>query len=634
MPTQSIEVKDFTGGRNMITSPFNLYPTEAVEFSNISLDGTGMRTRNFIPDKKLIAPKLQGPWSIAPKLGEFYEISHAISSLTEKVRYYQGNRYFIKNGTPYQLGAHNEMFSTTIANPWDRDNVSLPQTVFTAPADGNKVKVVHYRYFISYRSAKGFESPLEEIGAVNGHKTWDENFSKESASQQTITVLTAPKDKEFGRIYRMGDNISFPSLVFQFDHEWHVNLQRSLVTGTGGTFNFASLDDTLGDYASTWGTVHPTDLKYLTATKYGLAAAHGSQIYLSMVKPDAWSALSMLNMGSKITGIASVYRGFVVFTENTDLYMITGSNIENLQVNILSTDIGCSSNASIAEVGQHALIWVYDRRFYVFDGASVRELEPNTYDFNHFVRHGLEKEVPAVSMYNKYLITDDKEIIMVDLHHKYKPFINYDADSTFKNPPHPMYIKESLVDGKKFLGMYHTNGSFYSLRIDTYKDVQYVDLVPATDNWDMGCYWPQDCPEGRNDTTSCLKLGIYGAYDAGNICIDGAVIGRFPKFDLGLVPKFHLSDYLSPMFTFGDLNGQCTFSSVEVLFEGELVIFIYVDSVEVVYSEEYLATTPSTARLVIPNHVARGNYLQIRLRFNGVVHGYRVNGEPLEQLSK
>lgn len=670
MATQSIEVKDFTGGRNFVTSLFNLYPTEASVFTNISLDSTGMRTRNYLPKVKLLEARLTeedvpvlGPIQVAPKIGEAYDLSFADTSYFEKVRFYQGERFIISDGVPYKLGDSNTKFSTVVLNELD---ATAPQTAYTPTGTIDvEYKIEQYTYFISYRSAAGFESPLEKINVVNGLIQWDTAYTTETPSEQTVVVALPPEEGDYGRIYRMGGNISYPSLVFQFDHEWTVSQTFGIVTSADGTFTFSMLDDLLGSYATTWGAVRPTDMRYLAATKYGLAASKGAQLYLSMNRPDAWSELSMLNFGSEITGIASTYRGFLVFTEGAYLYLVTGSSLASLDVNLLSTDVGCTSNSTIAEIGQHALVWIYSRRFYMFNGSSVSELEPNTYDWDYFVRLGFTKELTGISMYNKYMIGSDKGLTVVDLNHRYKPFIDYELDQKFLTTVNG-YLREVIVDETKVPGAYEEDGSFWALVPYTYGDLDYVDPVQPTEGWGIGCYSsipdldPPDCQE---DLTTCLTLGCYGGIpgctdaesclsfmDDGCIlgpdigespcilpsggCDEGGVIGLYP--DVGIVPVevLYKSDYYSPMFTFGDMNAQCTFSSVEVLYEGELTVYAYIDSREIVFKSNYLADSPRTARLLLPNAEARGNFLQVRLRFNGTVYGYRVNGEPLYQYSK
>jgi len=308
----------------------------------------------------------------------------------------------------------------------------------------------------------------------------------------------------------------------------------------------------------------------------------------------------------------------------------------------------------------------------MFNGSSIRELEPNTYDFDYFVRNGFNKDLTGVSMYDKYFIGTDLGITAVSLVHRYKPFIDFELPTEFTVGT-PGYLRETLVDAQKFLGAYKDDGSFWALKPSTYEDINYEDPAPATDGWAMGCYstaldgsFPSNCEE---DLTSCINFGCYGGfkgcedtapndclswYEDGCIvivpgesqcvmptmCKEGALVGLYPDWyegnpdAPGVIPVLHKSEYYSPMFTFGTMNDQCTFSSVEVLFRGELSIFAYIDNKEIVFRDNYLSEGPQTARLILPNAEARGNYLQVRLRFNGMVYGYSVNGEPLRQMSK
>lgn len=157
---------------------------------------------------------------------------------------------------------------------------------------------------------------------------------------------------------------------------------------------------------------------------------------------------------------------------------------------------------------------------------------------------------------------------------------------------------------------------------------------------ELGCYGGiPNCVV--NQTQTCLSWTTDGCIDntancilSSADCLEGALIGLYPAGTEQADPVAFLSDYRSPLFTFGDMNAQCTFSSVEVLYEGELSIYAYIDSQDIVLKDNFQSKLPRTARLLIPNEQARGNFLQVRLVFNGAVYGYRVNGEPLYQYSK
>lgn len=156
----------------------------------------------------------------------------------------------------------------------------------------------------------------------------------------------------------------------------------------------------------------------------------------------------------------------------------------------------------------------------------------------------------------------------------------------------------------------------------------------------LGCYGGvSNCVV--NQTQTCLGWTTDGCIDNTSGCIlssadcsEGGIIGLFPAGTKQSSPVAFLSDYRSPLFTFGNMNAQCTFSSVEVLYEGELSIYAYIDSERVALRDNFQSDVPRTARLLMPNEQSRGNFLQVRLVFNGVIYGYRVNGEPLYQLSK
>ena len=642
--TQTIEIKDFSGGENNITEPFNIYPTEAQTLKNVSISSMGMKTKNLKLVEMIIPPRptLADPIQVAPQTGNIYDLTTADESYYEKVRYYQGKEFIIKAGEVYELGPSQTLVPTQV--PQTLVATAGQNTTLPTP-DPALTKVYQYTYFISYRNSSGYESPLEEIGIVNAHVTFSANYSVETPSEQLVTT-TLPATGAYGRIYRMGGNISFPSLVFQFDSLGAITLNRIQVDFTSpNEFRFSALDSQLGDFGMTWGGVYPTDtLKYLTATKYGLATAAKSQVYLSMNKPDAWSALASLKFGSNVVAIASVNRGFLVFTESTYLYLVSGSSLSNLRVDLISTDVGCSSNSSIAEVGEHALIWIYKSRFYGFSGSSVSELEPNTYYYEFFRKYGNDKDVTGVSLNKQYIVGDNEGVVVMDLTLRYKPFIQYSLPTVNTRDGYAGLLREFLHNHERVLGVYAEDGSFHRIEEVVYNEVGYVDDFPPTDGWYMGCFntpipLPSIC-DADKDLTSCLELGGFGGYNEQPdipVCMDGGVVGRFPEFtgtDIGLATEYK-SEYISPKLTFGDIEGQCTWSSVEVHFLGELDIFVFVDDIEVVTNEQnFISSSKTTARVLFPNKQSRGENVVVKLRFNGAVYGFRVNGEPLQQLSK
>jgi len=624
--TQSIEIKDFTGGRNFVVDPFSIYPTEAEELANVCLEATSMVTKNYILDLQIIPPKIlfEDPLQISPNSEFIYDMTTSLESYYEKVRFYQGEDYILINGIPTRL-KDNITSSVLVVSPLI---ATAPQNITLSTPDLDYTTVEQYTYFVSYRNSAGFESPLEEINRVNAHRTFNTNYTEETASEQTIQIVVPPTSGDYGRVYRMGGNISFPSLVFQFDENFVVSLNRGPIGSSSGTFTFSLLDDKLGSFGETWGGIHPPYLKYLTATKFGLAAANGSQVYLSMNKPDAWSALNMLNFGSPITALASVYRGFLVFTESTYLYLVSGSSLSTLRIDLVSTDVGCTSNASIGEIGQHALAWIYKRNFFMFNGSSVTELEPNTYDYQFFLVEGYDKEATGLSYENQYIIATECGFVAIPLNCKYKPFIDYQLETTCEVPHEASLLREFLLNHERRLGAYKNDGSFWALTENIYGDLTFENKYPPNEGWAMGCYTtPPTC---GTDTTTCVYIGGFSGYNPiiPTPCEnDGAMVGNYTSGQISIVPLFYRSIYKGPKLTFNAQTALTKFSLVEVLFEGELIVCISIDDAEVVKKEFISTSGKETARLIIPSSVSKGSWLQVKMNFLGRIYSYRVDGE-------
>lgn len=624
--TQSIEVKDFTGGANNIVNPFNIYPNEAESMKNVTVNTTGLITKNYILDAEIIPPKAQptDPIQIAP-LGTFkYDLTTSIESYYEKVRFYQGENYMLINGVPNRLkdGVSSPAFVTTALTG------DAPQNTTLGTPDLTYTTIEKYTYFMSYRNSAGFESSLLEIGTVFAHRTFNGTFSVETMSAQDVTVSALPSAGDYIRIYRMGGSISFPSLVFQSDSTGAITLNKVGVSYSALKFTFSAFDDDLGEYGETWGAVNPPYLKYLTATKFGLAAANGSQVYLSMNKPDAWSAFNMLNFGSPIVAIASVYSGFLVFTESTYLYLVSGSSLGNLRVDLLSTDVGCSSNSSIAEVGQHALIWIHKRRFYVFNGSSVQELEPHTYDYLFFLLQGYDKDITAISYEGQYYASTVNGMVSIDLLGKYKPFVDFDLETTVLVANEASYLREFQYSHQRRIGAYKPDGSFWSLREYIYGDPVYVDEFPENDGWAMGAY--TNPPIADTDSTQCVYLGGFSGYleVVPDPCpgVDGALIGNYTNNGVVSTPSLYRSLYKGPRLAFNTQTATSKFHAVEVLYEGELLVNVYIDDI-LVATKESINPGEDLCRVLIPSNKVKGKYIQVELSFDGKISSYRVDGE-------
>ena len=628
--TQSIELKEFNGGTNNIASPFLLFPNEGVYMKNVCCNGKHMVTKNYILDAQVVPPKASptDPLQIAPQGTYTYDMTTSLEDYYEKVRFYQGEDYVLINGIPTRLkdGVASSVLVTNTV-----DNTTAVQATLPIP-DLNYTTVEKYTYFISYRNSAGFESPLEEIGTVYAHRTFDTTYTTETASEQTIQINNGPPAVgDYCRIYRMGGNISFPSLVFQFDSSWNITLNLANVTYTAtGNFKFRFLDDDLGIYGETWGGVYPPYLSYMTATKFGLAAANGSQVYLSMNKPDAWSALNMLNFGSKIVGIASVYRGFLVFTESTYLYLVSGASLSTLRIDLISTDVGCSSNSSIAEVGQHALVWIYKRRMFMFNGSTVNELEANTYDYQFFHRQGGDKDITAVSYEGQYLASTEEGMVVTPLMTQYKPFIEYQLETTLLVENEASYIREFLYEHDRRIGAYKPDGSFWALKEYTYGDETYIDEYPELVDFALGAY--TNPPTAEVDNSVCVYPGEYGGLDDPALptdpCTDsGVLIGNYTNGNVIATPILYRGHYKGPKLAFNAQTTQCKFNLVEILYEGELIVHVYIDEI-LVAQKEVISSDMTTARVHIPSELVRGNYIQVGLYFNGKIFSYRVDGEP------
>ncbi len=195
-----------------------------------------------------------------------------------------------------------------------------------------------YQYVLTfYNNLTGVESAASavspEVLLPNGG----------GASFTGLPVSTqAPKK----RLYRLGGDLSNFALVAELDNAVTTYTDRTKDTNIDGRIL------TSADFFPA-----PAGLSYIEHSAGMLFGAVGSTLRFTPVgKPDAWPLSYSIAFESKITGLAEVANGLLVFTR-TKTYLITGTGPSTLARQLVDSNQGCVAPESIQKLAS-AAIWL------------------------------------------------------------------------------------------------------------------------------------------------------------------------------------------------------------------------------------------------------------------------------------
>ncbi len=340
--SQSTEVQVFVGGLDLVKAPHLLAPT-ASRF----LEGVNLRKGNIAPFlAPLLVEKATDSYMYYYRNQYYYYPTHRSNILHNRVWYWtsvlaSGKVY--PDGTEMPLGI----------NP----PVDTPLAVIESDVDKLSGSINYvYTYFdpvsLSESPPSKPSNTLDFIAADEGKRA-------------KVTNLTPSPDGLQTRLYRIGGSQTVYTLVDTLvigvndytDDKTYVEIQGGLL-------------DTIRAYPP------PTGLMYLSAHQGRFFGSVGATLYFTPIgKPDSWYLLDQLVFDDNITAVVSVTNGLLVMAKYKT-WLVTGNNIMNFSIHLLSEEEGCLSFASVA-VQSGTAIWLSADGFNMSNGGRLDNLSLN-----------------------------------------------------------------------------------------------------------------------------------------------------------------------------------------------------------------------------------------------------------------
>lgn len=210
-----------------------------------------------------------------------------------------------------------------------------------------------YTYAITYTHNDLFESPPSPFVAVTvSKKKVDLTFTD-----------TAPVGATYRNVYRAGGL----NPTFNF-------VARVPVATNTYSDNIHDFDISRKELTTYNSDPAPTNLDMLIEVQGTFFGAVGNKVHFSKEgQPEYWSDYNFVTLPKAITGLGVFGSGVIAFTES-EMYMITGSNINNISLNRMPFGYGCKNKRTVKNI-EGRLIWVssLDDKdvICVYDGSGV-----------------------------------------------------------------------------------------------------------------------------------------------------------------------------------------------------------------------------------------------------------------------
>ena len=606
--TQRIKVDNFYGGINNITSPHLLTPSQSVRLENISIISGSLDRVNYHIEKELVSSSANVKHY---NDGEIIDLGTNEKYKGVKVVKFQDYSYILHEGIPKQMRG-SSLISTIVSNTGlSGCSLSAGDEDLTNVSNDD---IYEYTYYVTYKNAAGFESPLQLIGETNNSVTLLTDKSGLVQSSSKISFIHNAGHKI--NVYRTGNKITTPSLVFTID-------ENNLITNTLGTTSninnevtFSILDKYITLVNANPATSNPpSELENLTASKDGMAASKDNILYLSLLRADAWDTFSSLELSSKITGLTYTTRGIIAFTASNHMYYITGTSANNISVSVINEDIGCSSHKSIVKMRNGSIAWIYGRDVYIFDGGSVSSLTRGRYKVSIVVKG--EEQTNSITIDNKYIMGTENGISIIDFDIPGYPIIDYTLiDVNNSNYSLAGNLQSYTLDNKTYIGYYKEDNSFNRIAV---KKTETIYLL-----YDIGNY-------SAVSITDLSSESIFGEFSAevidytsefGNIGCYGSTycseITETVNEDKGI--------YKSPDFVGSTVDADIVLHTIDIVHIGKVIVYLFLDGSNI-KTETIDREKKGVTRVNYPSGTNKGLYTSIQLETEETVFSYSISYE-------
>lgn len=335
----------FNGGLQTKVSPHLAEANKAIACINVNLD-----KGSIYPFGAWLADDVNTATGI---YGVYHDETLITNSADTDVRSYAvfGNRLYWTNGSYSAYGLLRWNGSTGV-------NAVAPTVntygASTATPTGTGLLNNTYDYVYTVVDTDGIESapsPTFQASPVNQNVA----ISLDPTTVESVTETVAKR-----RIYRTGGSnptlnlvaeLTAPTLTYT-DSTRDLDVSRIELSTFDNYAPPANLDHLVENYGVMWGSV-------------------GDRVYFSKEgQPEFWNPLDFVVLNEDCTGIGSFKDVIVAFTEK-DAYLITGSNRDNIALEKLPYNEGCSVHHSITNVSE-LLVWTSKNGVCIFDGNGIQ----------------------------------------------------------------------------------------------------------------------------------------------------------------------------------------------------------------------------------------------------------------------
>ena len=339
----------FNGGLQTKVAPHLVDDTQAVACVNVDLDKGSIYPYSEWVENELVTATGTKPFFYGETLitnsDEADDRSYAIFG----TRLYWSNADF----TGYGLMRYDGTSAGTNAIA---PTVSVYGSLTLTPSGTNGAMNDTYAYVYTVIDTDGIESvpsPITTVSPVN------QNVDI-TIGADTVTETVAAR-----RIYRTGGSNPTFNLIAE--------LTAPTLTYTDETrdLDVSRIElNTFDNYAP------PPSLTNLIEASGTMWGSVGDRVYFSKEgQPEFWNPLDFVTLSDTCTGLG-VYRDLVIAFTESNTYVITGFNRDNISIDKLPYNEGCLNHHSIANVTEF-LLWTSKNGVCIYNGSTVEIVTRN-----------------------------------------------------------------------------------------------------------------------------------------------------------------------------------------------------------------------------------------------------------------
>jgi hypothetical protein len=474
------EQKVFNGGINNLTAPHLIQPNQGVYISNTDISNGEIVSARQTVD------------TLTDVLGDsawYYKTADEVVSSVE-------DRFYVEwAGMLYWSNSAGSIKRYDGTSVLDIGSHTAPATAPTGATSGAGLLEGDYTYTMTYVHDDVFESEPCAFVPLTAVK-----------NQLKLTFTdTPPATATYRNIYRSGGLNPTFNLV-----------SKVSVTATDYTDNISDFNISRKELTTYNNDTVTPNLDMLVMNKGTLFASAGNKVYFSKEgQPEYWNDYNYVVLPKDVAGLGVHGSAIVAFTDDS-MFIITGTNINNISIEKLPYSFGCKDKRTVANV-DGTLVWVASLDegdvICAYVGGTVQILNKLDPLINSATVSSLSYDDFETGTYDAYSFTINHAIVS---NRKYYLFMNN---------------RTAVVDfteGVKTYYMSETINSAYSKANSLYviAGTDVYEYMPSFSNYRNLVYKTGDLDNGnatRVKNYRYIKINATGAYKV-TVIVDGQTI--------------------------------------------------------------------------------------------------------------